>query len=67
MVVVAAIEVGIASILKTGKPAGLLTPDERLARRYLELGATFVAVGTEATLLASAVRALAKNFDRKLP
>lgn len=64
--VVAAIEGGIASILKTGKPAGLLTPDERLARRYLELGATFVAVGTEATLLANSVRALAKNFDRKL-
>jgi 4-hydroxy-2-oxoheptanedioate aldolase len=64
--VVAAIENGIARILKAGKPAGLLTPDERLARRYIELGATFVAVGTEATLLANSVRALAKNFDRKL-
>jgi 4-hydroxy-2-oxoheptanedioate aldolase len=65
--VVSAIEGGIAAILKAGKPAGLLTPDERLARRYMELGATFVAVGTEATLLANSVRALAKNFDRKLP
>jgi 4-hydroxy-2-oxoheptanedioate aldolase len=64
--VVAAIEGGIATILASGKPAGLLTPDERLARRYLDLGATFVAVGTEATLLANAVRALAKNFDRTL-
>jgi 4-hydroxy-2-oxoheptanedioate aldolase len=64
--VVAAIEGAIATILATGKPAGLLTPDERLARRYLELGATFVAVGTEATLLANSVRALAKGFDRSL-
>jgi 4-hydroxy-2-oxoheptanedioate aldolase len=64
--VVAAIEGGIAAILKAGKPAGLLTPDEKLARRYLELGATFVAVGTEATLLANSVRALARSFDRKL-
>jgi 4-hydroxy-2-oxoheptanedioate aldolase len=64
--VVAAIEGAIATILATGNPAGLLTPDERLARRYLELGATFVAVGTEATLLANSVRALAKGFDRSL-
>ncbi len=56
----------IGTILATGNPAGLLTPDERLARRYLELGATFVAVGTEATLLANSVRALAKGFDRSL-
>jgi 4-hydroxy-2-oxoheptanedioate aldolase len=64
--VVAAIEGAIATILATGNPAGLLTPDDRLARRYLELGATFVAVGTEATLLANSVRALAKGFDRTL-
>jgi 4-hydroxy-2-oxoheptanedioate aldolase len=64
--VVAAIEGAIATILAAGNRAGLLTPDEKLARRYLELGATFVAVGTEATLLANSVRALAKAFDRKL-
>ena len=64
--VVAAIEGAIGTILATGNQAGLLTADERLARRYLELGATFVAVGTEATLLANSVRALAKGFDRSL-
>ena len=64
--VVAAIEGAIAAIAAAGNVAGLLTPDERLARRYLELGARFVAVGTEATLLAAAVRALAKAFDRAL-
>jgi len=64
--VVAAIEGAIGTILASGNRAGLLTADERLARRYLELGATFVAVGTEATLLANSVRALAKGFDRSL-
>jgi 4-hydroxy-2-oxoheptanedioate aldolase len=64
--VVAAIEGAIATILAAGNRAGLLTPDERLARRYLELGATFVAVGTEATLLANSVRALAKSFNCSL-
>ena len=64
--VVAAIEGGIATILAHGNVPGLLTPDEKLARRYLELGATFVAVGTEATLLANATRALAKSFNRSL-
>ncbi|HEV8020471.1 MAG TPA: 4-hydroxy-2-oxoheptanedioate aldolase [Candidatus Lustribacter sp.] len=64
--VVAAIEGAIATIIAAGNVPGLLTPDETLARRYLELGATFVAVGTEATLLANATRALAKSFSRSL-
>jgi len=62
--VVAAIESAIATIIAKGNVAGLLTYDEKLARRYLELGARFVAVGAEVTLLAAAVRALAKTFDR---
>jgi 4-hydroxy-2-oxoheptanedioate aldolase len=65
--VVAAIEGAIAAILRQGKAAGILTPDETFARRCLELGATFVAVGAEVTLLASAVRGLAKTFGRSLP
>jgi len=64
--VVAAIEGAIATILATGKPAGLLTPTNAWRAAILELGATFVAVGTEATLLANSVRALAKGFNRSL-
>jgi 4-hydroxy-2-oxoheptanedioate aldolase len=64
--IVAAIEGAIAAIVAAGKAAGILTADERLARRYIELGATFVAVGAEVTLLANAARALAKNYDRGL-
>ena len=62
--VVAALEGAIATILACGKAAGILTADERLARRYLELGATFVAVGAEVTILATGVRALAKTYER---
>ncbi len=58
----AAIEDAIARILAAGKAPGILAVDEGLARRYIELGARFVAVGVEATMLAQAVRALAARF-----
>jgi 4-hydroxy-2-oxoheptanedioate aldolase len=52
----------IRTIVASGKAAGTLTADAALARRYLELGASFVAVGIDATLLANAVRKLASDF-----
>ncbi|WP_298930864.1 HpcH/HpaI aldolase/citrate lyase family protein [uncultured Ramlibacter sp.] len=52
----------IKRIVNTGKAAGILTPDEALARHYLELGATFVAVGLDNNLLARATTALAAKF-----
>ncbi len=58
----AAIEDAIKRIVKTGKAAGILTPDETLARHYLALGATFVAVGLDNNLLARATTALAAKF-----
>ncbi|WP_240229381.1 4-hydroxy-2-oxoheptanedioate aldolase [Devosia lacusdianchii] len=58
----AAVEDGIARILKAGKPAGILTADTTLAARYLELGASFVAVGTDVTLFSQATSALAAKF-----
>ena len=42
--------------------AGILTTDEALARRYLEMGATFVAVGLDNNLLARATSELAAKF-----
>jgi 4-hydroxy-2-oxoheptanedioate aldolase len=57
-----AIEDAIRRIVKGGKAAGILTPDEALARRYLELGATFVAVGLDNNLLARATSQLAAKF-----
>ncbi|MDO8449547.1 MAG: aldolase/citrate lyase family protein [Rhodoferax sp.] len=52
----------IARIVKAGKAAGILTPDEALARHYLSLGATFVAVGLDTYLLARHTSALAGRF-----
>nr|WP_255542635.1 aldolase/citrate lyase family protein [Azospirillum sp. INR13] len=43
----AAIEDAIARIRACGKPAGILSADEALARRYIELGCSFVAVGSD--------------------
>lgn len=57
-----AIEEAIRAVLAAGKPAGMLIADEPLARRYLELGASFVAVGTDVTILARGAETLAKRF-----
>jgi len=62
----AAIEDTIRRILRGGKAAGILTPDEALARKYLELGATFVAVGLDTNLLMKATSALATKFKTVL-
>jgi 4-hydroxy-2-oxoheptanedioate aldolase len=45
-----------------GKPAGILTTNEEEARRYIEWGYTFVAVGSDVGLLARGADALAKRF-----
>ena len=58
----AAIADAIARIVKAGKAAGILTSDEALARHYLKLGATFVAVGLDTSLLAQTTSALAARF-----
>lgn len=60
--VIEAIEVAFRAIQAAGKAAGILTVDEALARHYIALGARFVAVGVDATLLAQATRALAARF-----
>ncbi|WP_082594905.1 4-hydroxy-2-oxoheptanedioate aldolase [Sphingomonas sp. Root710] len=60
-----AIEDGIARIRAVGKAAGILIADQALARHYLELGATFVAVGTDITVLARGAEALARAFKPK--
>ena len=58
----AAIESAIARILKAGKAPGILTSDEQLARHYIALGATFVAVGLDTQLLVRHTSALAASF-----
>jgi len=56
---------GITTVRKAGKAAGILTSDQTLARRYLEQGALFVAVGVDTTLLTQAAKQLAASFKSK--
>ncbi|WP_413724043.1 4-hydroxy-2-oxoheptanedioate aldolase [Sodalis sp. RH16] len=61
-----AVEAGLKRILSRGKAAGILTADPELAERYLALGATFVAVGSDVGLLVKATGALAAYFRDRL-
>jgi 2-dehydro-3-deoxyglucarate aldolase len=45
-----------------GKPTGILAPVEADARRYMEMGATFVAVGSDLGLFRNATQALRDRY-----
>jgi 4-hydroxy-2-oxoheptanedioate aldolase len=60
--VVTRIESLIGRIKAAGNRAGLLTGDEALARRYIEAGSIFTAVGADVGLLARSSEALASRF-----
>ena len=51
-----------ARLAASGKPAGILTPSEEQARRYIELGFNWVAVGSDLALLANQTANLASKF-----
>ena len=50
---------------KAGKPIGILAPVEEDARRYLEMGFTYVAVGSDIGVLRNAVEQLRARFSPK--
>ncbi len=52
----------VERLTKVGKPAGILTGNEDEARRYIEWGYLFVAVGSDVGLLAKSADTLAKKF-----
>jgi 4-hydroxy-2-oxoheptanedioate aldolase len=58
----AAIEDAIKRIRKAGKAPGILAPVEADARRYLDLGCLFVAVGADVGLLARESEKLCAKF-----
>ncbi|TPN85675.1 4-hydroxy-2-oxoheptanedioate aldolase [Mesorhizobium sp. CU2] len=58
----AEVEKSLLRIRSHGKAAGILIGDLNLARRYLDLGATFVAIGNDVTLLANATSKLLADF-----
>ncbi|MEO8119685.1 MAG: aldolase/citrate lyase family protein [Rhodoferax sp.] len=57
----------IGRILQAGKAPGILCADEALARHYISLGARFVAVGVDTSLLVRATAALAAQFKNAAP
>ena len=58
----AAIQDAFKRIRACGKPSGILTPDEATARKYIEWGSTFTAVGMDAGILARESEKLAAKF-----
>jgi 4-hydroxy-2-oxoheptanedioate aldolase len=58
----AALEDAVRRLKRVGKPAGILTPNEEEAKRFIAWGYTFVAVGADLGLLARGADALAKRF-----
>lgn len=58
----AAIHDAVTRLKAVGKPAGILTGNEDEARRYIDWGYLFVAVGSDIGLLAKAADTLAKKF-----
>jgi 4-hydroxy-2-oxoheptanedioate aldolase len=63
--VLAAIEAALLAIQRAGKAAGILCTDEKLAHHYLALGASFIAVGIDTSLLVQATSKLAASFKAK--
>ena len=63
-VVRAATDDAIRRISQSGKAPGILSRDETIARKHLDAGALFVAVGIDAMILASETTALASRFSR---
>lgn len=58
----AAMQTIIASARAAGKPIGILAPVEADARRYLEMGISFVAVGSDLGVFRAATQALRDKF-----
>nr|AUN35534.1 2,4-dihydroxyhept-2-ene-1,7-dioic acid aldolase [uncultured bacterium] len=57
-----AIEHAIKQTRACGKPAGILTPDEATARKYMSWGSVFTAVGLDIAILARETEKLAAKF-----
>ncbi|MEU4466831.1 hypothetical protein AB0G20_24605 [Streptomyces sp. NPDC024017] len=63
--VTGAVEHAIGRVRATGKPAGVLTTDPAFARRCIELGTNFTAVGVDVGLLARGADALARTLTQQ--
>ena len=57
-----AIEQAIVKIISCGKAAGILMTDEVRAKKYIEMGALFVAVGTDVSTFLNGTKSLLSNY-----
>lgn len=57
-----AIDDALQRIIRNGKAAGIIAPQLDQARRYIDMGCSFVAVGIDASLLSRSVRDLRAQF-----
>lgn len=57
-----AIKDAVGRLRKAGKPAGILTPSQQEAKRYIDWGFTFVAIGIDLLLLRQGADALLGEF-----
>ncbi|MEM6461438.1 MAG: HpcH/HpaI aldolase/citrate lyase family protein [Pseudomonadota bacterium] len=60
----AAIEDALGRIAKSDKAAGILALTPPVAKRYVEMGATFIAAAMDVQLLANALRSAATEADK---
>lgn len=60
-----AIEDAFKRIKQAGKASGILMADKALAKRYIELGCNFVAVGTDTSIFMQSLKNLADEFKGK--
>ena len=60
--VVSAIEAALATIVAHGKSAGVNAFNEKVARRYVDAGASFVLVGADVALLARGAEKLVETY-----
>jgi len=63
----AEVEKALLRIQSFNKAAGILIGDLALAKRYVEIGATFVAIGNDVTLFANATTRLLADFKAADP
>ncbi len=63
----ALMELAVRRVLSTGKAVGSLLSDEAMARKFISLGCSFMAVGVDTTLLARATQLLAQRYKGVAP
>lgn len=61
------IEDAFKRIQKAGKAVGILTLEEARAKRHVEMGATFIALGTDTNLMVKSTSALIAAFKGGVP